>query len=70
MSLSTSKQIEGFVHCSRCLSEIPPGTSPEQWARLSFGFTKIGVQVWCVRHDINVINIDFEGRRHPANADF
>lgn len=44
-----------------------PKASPSKYARISVGFTELGIQVWCVRHDVNVIHIDFEGRRHPAN---
>jgi len=64
--------IEAFAHCSLCIAEVyggeAPGQSPESYARLSVGSTPRGLQVWCVRHDANVINIDFEGHRHPANT--
>jgi hypothetical protein len=62
-----SLSIEMYLHCRRCLGELPDGESPESWARLSVGLTPIGLQVWCVRHDINVFHLDFEGQNHPAN---
>jgi len=39
--------------------EMPCGTSPAQWARLSVGVTPGGIQVWCERHDAEVLRIDF-----------
>jgi hypothetical protein len=55
-----------YLHCGRCLDERPDGESPRDWARLSVGYTPIGVQVWCNRHDLNVVHIDFEGHTHPG----
>ena len=60
--------IEAFIHCVKCLHEKPQGKSPAQWARLNFGFTELGVQVWCERHHCNVIHIDFQGHQHPASS--
>jgi len=66
-----SKEIVNFMHCGLCLAEIKSGAagyvSPEEYARFSIGWTRLGLQVWCVRHDCNVVHIDFEGMRHPAN---
>jgi hypothetical protein len=42
--------------------------SPEQYACLAVGWTEFGLQVWCARHDANVIHLDFEGQKHPADA--
>lgn len=63
-----AKEISGFMHCSLCLDDRPPEESPETWARLSVGWTKRGLQVWCVRHDANVLHVDFEGVQHKANT--
>jgi len=52
-------QITAFMHCARCLREMPKGESPESWARLNVGLTPKGIQVWCVRHDVNVAHVDF-----------
>ena len=52
-------QIIGFWNCEKCLAEIPPDRSAQDFAKLNVGFTKIGIQVWCVRHDCNVMYIDF-----------
>lgn len=61
--------IKMFFHCARCLKEKPSRLSPRDWAKLEIGFTKLGVQVWCKRHEINVVHIDFEGQRHPATME-
>ena len=60
-------QIGAYIHCGQCLREKPPGVSPRDWAQLEVGFTGPGLQVWCKRHEINVMHIDFEGHVHPAN---
>lgn len=59
--------IASYCHCGQCLKELPAGTSPQQWAQLEVGFSVLGLQVWCKRHQINVMHIDFEGHKHPAN---
>lgn len=56
-----------FLHCGLCLHERPIDQTPAQFARLSVGWTSIGLQVWCERHECNVCHIDFEGVQHPAN---
>ena len=71
--LSNKLSIKTYGHCKRCIDEIQSGkagrVSPRDYARLSFGFTVEGLQVWCVRHECNVIHIDFEGQTHPANME-
>ena len=48
-----------YLHCMRCMFELPRGTSPALWARLSVGVLPDGLQVWCERHDTEVVRIDF-----------
>jgi len=64
---TTKNVIAAFFHCKKCLQELPFGQSPREWAQLEVGFTEIGLQVYCKRHEINVMHIDFEGQQHPAN---
>jgi hypothetical protein len=64
--IPAENSIVSFFHCGKCLREIPAGQSPRDWAQLEIGFTELGLQVWCKRHDVNVVHIDFEGQRHPA----
>lgn len=57
-----------YMHCGLCLQEpLPVGESRASWARLSVAWTERGFQVWCERHDVNVMHVDFEGHCHPAN---
>ena len=64
--------IGAYMHCGRCLTEwqagLAGGESPASYSRLSVGWTRCGLQVWCQRHDCNVMHVDFEGRKHPANT--
>ena len=36
------------------------GESPMSYSRFEVGWTKQGFQVWCTRHNTNVIHIDFD----------
>lgn len=59
--------IVNYVHCGLCLKSVPNGVSPQEWRRIEVGFTEKGIQVWCLRHDCNIMHIDFEGVRHRAD---
>ena len=62
-----SLSIQLYMHCGRCIDERPAGQSARDWAQLEVGWTRLGLQVWCKRHEINVMHVDFEGQVHPAN---
>ena len=47
--------------CARCRVAMLP-------ADIDVGFTPVGIQVWCNRHQCNVVHIDFEGRSLPNNT--
>lgn len=67
-----TNEIEAFTHCKRCMDELKNGEielSPRDYAQLEVGFSKLGLQVWCKRHDANIVHIDFEGEQHPSNSD-
>jgi hypothetical protein len=70
--MSKENEIYGFIHCSKCLKEMKVGVSdevsPREYAKLEVGFTKQGLQIWCKRHEVNVMHIDFEGAKHPADV--
>ncbi len=59
-------EIGAYLHCAKCLEELPETESPASFARLSVGWTRLGLQVWCSRHDLNVINLDFKGQKVGA----
>ena len=61
--------IEAFLTCFRCLKDKPSDIALRDWTHFSVGFTELGLQVWCVRCNCNVIHIDFEGHTHPDNLE-
>lgn len=67
-NIPNSNQIGMFFHCAQCSELKPDGVSLRDWAMLEVGFTPLGLQVWCKRCDCNVVHIDFEGQKHPANT--
>lgn len=56
-----------YIRCGKCLEELPPNTSPQEYARLAVGQTIYGIQVWCTRHDCNICHVDFLENKLPAN---
>lgn len=61
--MAEPKQVAMFFHCAKCLKELPPGLSPREWAHLEVGWTAKGVQVWCIRHELGVVHLDFLGQK-------
>jgi len=39
------------------------GISPKDYSKQQFGWTKKGFQLWCTRHEKNILNIDLEGKK-------
>jgi len=64
---SNDLNISAYCHCGLCLEERPDGVSPRDWGQLEVGFTREGIQVWGKRHEVNVIHINFQGQKHPAD---
>ena len=58
-----------FFHCRNCFYNKPSGINPREYAQIETGFTKLGIQVWCKRCDLNIIHVDFQGKKHPANLE-
>jgi hypothetical protein len=58
--------ITAYFNCRRCLAECPPFMSAAEFARLNFGQTPYGLQVWCVRHNMNVYHLDLTSQPRPA----
>jgi hypothetical protein len=76
MSIPNTNAITMYMHCGLCIEEFQAGIlsapgaineAPRDYARLEIGWTKEGLQVWCMRHECNVMHVDFEGTQHPAN---
>lgn len=65
--------IVAYVNCSRCIAEwkedpnLNKAMALRNYARFSCGATARGFQVWCNRHECNVIHINFQGMQHPAD---
>lgn len=62
------------LRCARCVRDLETNGLTEdemktQLGNLRVSFTDVGLQVWCLRHNCNVIHIDFEGRKHPASTE-
>jgi hypothetical protein len=55
--------ITSYIHCQRCVAEVPAGESPKSYARLSVGLTKDGIQVYCARHEINVTRMAIQEKK-------
>lgn len=58
-----TNQIVAYFHCAKCMAELPEDTSPRDYAQLEVGWTEKGLQVWCQRHETNVVNLDFLGQK-------
>lgn len=70
LDMHTNKiEITAYMHCKKCMDAIPEKTSPRSWAQLEVGWTPAGLQVWCRRHECNVLHVDFEGQEHPARTE-
>lgn len=57
--------IKQYFLCKNCLPKRPDNISPSEWTRLNVGFTARGLEVWCARCNISIINLDFNGQ-HPT----
>ena len=59
------------VVCAKCEEEYLGGltdsSSLKNYTELDIGFTNIGIQVWCRRHNANVVHVDFEGQKLKAD---
>lgn len=64
--------IDLYFHCGMCLNEYdklpkPRNISRSDYQQIEAGWTKQGVQIWCKRHDVNIIHIDFRGQKVAVN---
>ncbi len=61
--------IEEFIHCAQCVEEWKSSAytrktqSPQEYQKIEAGWTEKGLRIWCVRHNRNVMHLDFEGRK-------
>lgn len=59
-------QIHMFFHCANCMSDKPSGITPRDYLDVEVGWTKKGLQVWCKRCEMSVIDIDLLGQKVDA----
>lgn len=62
-TLSTELQIVSYMHCRMCFTE---NAKPQL---LEIGFTKAGIQIWCKRHDINVMHMALTAEEKEKSGD-
>ena len=65
-----SLNIDSYVACTKCaeeLADIEPKISLQDYAAIDVGFTNWGLQVWCRRHQVNIVHLDFGGQQLPAD---
>lgn len=55
--------IHTHIHCAMCCEEVPEGVSMQEWNLREIGFTDLGIQVWCMRHNCNILHLDFDGQK-------
>lgn len=65
--IPNTNEIQSFMHCGECIKELPRGMSPRDYTAIECGWTPLGFQIWCKRHELNMLHVDFEGQKHPAN---
>lgn len=63
MNKDLPNEIGSFMTCKECFESLPNGVSPREWGRIEVGYTPKGIQVWCVRHERNVLHLDFLGQK-------
>ncbi len=61
MSIPNKNEIQAFMHCGLCIKE-------QRSQDIEAGWTRLGFQVWCRTHNCNIVHVDFEGVKHPANT--
>ena len=66
--IPNTNEIKMYLHCAICLKERPHDQSPKDWSRVQAGWTELGLQVWCTRHDANMLHVDFDGTQMRANT--
>ena len=59
--MQAPNEIQAYLHWKKCTEELPEGQSPMEYARTQSGWKNKGLQIWCNRHDENVMHLDFKG---------
>ena len=64
--------INSHIVCNECIKELSTLPSSDvnlkNFVKFEVGFTKLGIQIWCIRHNINVCHVNFDN--NELSADF
>ena len=63
MTKKIENRIFSFYHCRKCLEEKGNYISALYYASFEFGATEKGFQLWCTRHEENVLALDLLGQK-------
>ena len=66
LSLSIIQYARVFK-CADELAALSPPQSLQDYAAIDVGFTDYGIQVWCRAISANIVHIDFQGAKMPAD---
>ena len=66
--MSDKNKIMAFFHCKECLKDLPVSMSPQDFMKIDCGWTEEGFQVYCLRHELQVIHVDFQGVKQELVA--
>ena len=60
--MTEKSEITAYVHCAECLKELESlkGISPQEYQQIEAGYTPTGFQIWCKRHKLSILRIDFK----------
>ena len=56
--MNNSPEIVQYLHCKKCMDELPDDVSPQEYKDLEVGFTEYGLEVWCLRHQERVVYLN------------
>ena len=71
-----SNRIEHYLVCELCAQDVAKANSEanvtdeislQDYTQIDTGLTNRGIQVWCRRHNFNIVHIDFQGHQLPAD---
>ena len=65
-------EIHTYMHCAKCLDEFylrksnQFGSSLKEYQMIEVGCTERGLQIWCLRHNENVLHLDIDSQKLRA----
>jgi hypothetical protein len=57
-----------FINCKKCTEQRPSRFSMEEYSRIGVIKTEDGIQIWCVRHDIEIVFFPYEWEKSKFNT--